>query len=129
MPLFKSAHDEAERAELTLAERAAIMRNIDDKYLHCRAKGHKDWQPEDWYESIKTRVARIIERCPGCGTTKETEIDTRNDGWEQLGPTRYAYPPGYLLEGVGRYNAGDRAMVRGRFYREDPHWQRVRHVK
>lgn len=81
--------------------------DIPDEFLLCRDLGHA-WAPHDVRISRKYGEIHRILQCRSC-PTQRTQILSL-DG--EIKRSRYEYPEGYVLVGVGHLSVADRAHVR-----------------
>jgi hypothetical protein len=81
--------------------------DIRDEFLLCRDLGHA-WAPHDVKISRKYGEIHRILQCRSC-PTQRTQILSM-DG--EIKRSRYEYPEGYVLKGVGYLSVADRAHVR-----------------
>ena len=81
--------------------------DIPDEFLLCRDLGHA-WAPHDVKISRKFGEIHRILQCRSCPTQRTQILDM--DGYAKR--SRYEYPEGYVLRGVGRLSVADRAHVR-----------------
>lgn len=83
------------------------INDIADGWLACRDLGHA-FAPHDVKVSRKLGQIHRILLCRNCGTLR-TQILTL-DGYRVR--SKYEYPDGYLLHGVGHLSVDDRAAIR-----------------
>jgi len=93
----------------TAAEREhqATVDDIRDEYLLCRDLGHA-WAPYDVRVSRKAGQIERVLQCRSCPTQRVQILDL--DGYNKR--SKYDYPEGYLLKGIGHLSVDDRAHVR-----------------
>lgn len=83
------------------------VEDIPDEFLLCRDLGHA-WAPYDVRVSRKAQEIHRILQCRTC-PTQRTQILSL-DG--EIRRSKYDYPEGYVLSGVGHLTVADRAHVR-----------------
>lgn len=82
-----------------------IIEGIDPTSLVCRDFAHS-WT--SWYAKRTEDGFERGLRCTNCDTRKVQKLDTLG----YIAASRYEYPDGYVLKGVGRVNAEFKACVR-----------------
>ncbi len=81
--------------------------DIPDDYLLCRDLGHA-WAPHDVKVSRKAGEIHRVLKCRNCPTERTQILST--SGF--IVRSRYEYPEGYVLPGIGRLSSDDRAHIR-----------------
>jgi hypothetical protein len=84
------------------------IEDIADQFLACRDFGHA-WRPHDVkIDRRQHEIHRIFYCLHECGTQRTQVLSS--DGY--IVRNFYTYPDGYVLQGLGRLNASDRARIR-----------------
>jgi hypothetical protein len=76
--------------------------------LDCRAYGHMFRPVDAWYVPRGRGAVMQRLRCAGCGS--ERRLALARDG--DVTASRYDYPDGYLIKGMGRLTGSDRGRLR-----------------
>jgi hypothetical protein len=85
---------------------SAFVQNMPDAHIECRDFGHS-WKPQTATWLDDGTIERVLA-CSRCTTRRYQALDRKG----YILSSHYAYPEHYLIEGVGRLTADDRAMVR-----------------
>lgn len=87
---------------------AKTIADISDTFLACRDFGHA-WRPHDVRIDKKyAEIHRVFACLHGCGTERTQVLSQQG----YIVRNFYAYAEGYVLNGVGRLSAEDRAEIR-----------------
>lgn len=94
-------------ADRPLSERADELKT---SHLLCRTIGHT-WQPRAavWYPKMRSYYTAY--RCSRCRTERVSWLDSFGRPTSG-GGSRYVYPEGYVMPGVGHLDPDDRGMLR-----------------
>lgn len=83
------------------------VEQIHDEHIECRTLQHA-WR----YTEVERKDRRTLEQwmlCPRCSTRKVQEIDSRTG---EIRATRYHYPEGYVIDGLGFMSKAERGSLR-----------------
>lgn len=84
------------------------VEDISNEFLQCRDFGHA-WKPHNVKVDRKAQeIHRIFSCLHECGTERTQVLSA--DGY--ILRNFYTYADGYVLKGLGRLDAGDRARIR-----------------
>lgn len=83
------------------------IEDIPEEFLLCRDLGHA-WAPHDVKISRKYGEIHRVLQCRSCPTQRTQILEM--DG--SIKRSRYEYPEGYVLSGVGHLSIADRASIR-----------------
>lgn len=87
---------------------AKTIDDIRDEYLACRDFGHA-WRPSDVKIDRKYKeIHRVFSCMHNCGTQRTQVLSPTG----HIVRSYYTYPEDYVLPGLGRLSADDRAAVR-----------------
>lgn len=90
-----------------LADRADALKT---SHLICRTIGHA-WKPQAAVFYPKIRAYYTAYRCTRCRTERVAWLDSHGRPTSG-GGSRYNYPEGYVLPGVGHLDTDDRGVLR-----------------
>lgn len=93
--------------EKSLGERADGLKTA---YLMCRTIGHA-WKPQAAVFYPKLKCYYTSYRCTRCRTERVAWLDSHGRPTAGSG-SRYNYPEGYVLPGVGHLGTDDRGTLR-----------------
>jgi hypothetical protein len=108
----------------TPGEVEAVTSQWSNAVLECRDMGHH-WQRSDVAHVARDRYYRISDTCGRCDVTRYREMSERG----HIYATTYAYPEGYLIEGLGRIAGDGKDVIRLASVLRDSHTREIRSAK
>lgn len=88
----------------------ARAENLKTSHLLCRTIGHS-WKPQAAVFYPKIRAYYTAYRCTRCRTERVAWLDSQGRPTSG-GGSRYNYPEGYVMPGVGHLDTDDRGVLR-----------------
>lgn len=84
-----------------------VIQDMPDRYIQCRDFNHS-WRAHDAQYDEGSRSYDVTLKCTRCKAERVRIMDSQGG----LASSRYEYPDGYLIKGMGRLTGRERDALR-----------------